>query len=252
MKNNPATGRIGRIHAIIPDVQMKPGVPNDHLIAIGNYLAEKQPDVIVQIGDFADMPSLSSYTLGKAEAEGTRYVDDIDSVKFAMNLLLDPIRKVKKYKPRMVLTMGNHEERIDREAENNPRLKGAISTYDLGYEEAGWEVHPFLEVVTIDGIEFSHYFTSGVRGRPVSSAAALLRERQKSAIMGHVQYTDMAFHKKTGNVAIFSGICYLHDEKYLGAQGNSDRRQIVMLHEVRDGKFDPMLVSLEFLLKNYS
>lgn len=244
--------RIGRIHAIIPDVQAKPGVNLEHLKHIGNYLAEKQPDVIVCIGDFADMPSLSSYALGKVEAEGQRYVNDIKTAKHAMELLLAPIKKIKGYKPRMVLTLGNHEDRIDREAEANPRLAGAISIGDLGYREAGWEVHPFLKIVKVDGIEYVHYFTSGIMGRPVSSAASILRERHCSGVMGHVQYTDLAFHKKSGHIGIMAGTCYTHDEKYLGFQGNTTRRQIVFLHEVHDGTADPMFVSLAYLKHNYS
>ena len=89
-------------------------------------------------------------------------------------------------------------------------------------------------------------------GRPVTSAAALLRERQCSAVMGHTQYTDVAFHKKTQNIAMFVGICYTHSEQYLGPQGNDTRRQIVMMHEVENGKFDPMFVSLRFLSKRYA
>lgn len=97
-----------------------------------------------------------------------------------------------------------------------------------------------------------HYFTSGVMGRPVNSAAALLRERLGSATMGHVQHTDIAIHKKTQHMALFCGICYLHDEDYLGPQGNDTRRQIVMKHEVSDGRYDPMFVSLKFLQGRYS
>jgi len=51
-------------HLIIPDVQAKPGLDFTYLRAIGNYIAKKQPDVIINIGDFADMPSLSSYDKG--------------------------------------------------------------------------------------------------------------------------------------------------------------------------------------------
>ena len=104
----------------------------------------------------------------------------------------------------------------------------------------------------MDGVEYSHYFTSGVMGRPVSSAAVLLRERQRSATMGHVQHSDVAMHKKTQQRALFCGTCYLHDEPYLGAQGNGQRRQIVMKHEVEDGRYDLMEVSLRFLEKGYS
>lgn len=48
---------IPRRHLVIPDVQAKDGVPLDHLEWIGRYIADKRPDVIVCIGDFADMPS---------------------------------------------------------------------------------------------------------------------------------------------------------------------------------------------------
>ncbi len=244
--------RIGKTHLVIPDTQIRPGVPLEHLTWIGNYIAEKTPDIIVQIGDFADMPSLSSYTIGKADAEGTRYIEDLKAVQDGMSRLMAPIRARKGYKPRLVLTLGNHEDRIDREAQANPRLIGAISTKDLGYEKLGWEVYPFLQIVKIDGIEYVHYFTSGVMGRPVSSAAAILRERHSSGVMGHNQFTDIAIHKKSGHIGMMVGCCYLHDEKYLNPQGNSYRRQIVMLHEVRDGIADPMLVSLGFLKSKYS
>jgi hypothetical protein len=249
--------RLGRTHLVIPDVQAKPGVPTEHLEWIGNYIVEKQPDVLIQIGDFADIDSLNSYAKGKAEAEGKRLAHDISSVVHAMERLLKPIHDYNrtaevKYKPEMHLTLGNHEYRMEREVEDNPRLKGMFDMGDLGYADNGWQVHDFLKVVTIDGVEYAHYFTSGNMGRPVTSAAALLRERQCSAIMGHAQHTDMAFHKKTQNIAMFCGICYLHDEKYLGPQGNNTRRQIVMLHEVENGHFDPMFVSLRFLQKRYS
>ncbi len=249
MKRRP---KLGRIHCVIPDVQVKPGVPTEHLSWIGNYIAEKRPDVIVQIGDFNDMASLSFYALGKAEGEGTRYTADIEAGKAAMKRLVKPFRSIRGYKPSMHLTLGNHEDRIDREAQSQPRLIGKLSTKDLGYAEFGWTVHPFLKVIRIDGIEYTHYFTSGPKGRPVSSAAAILRERHSSGIMGHNQFTDIAIHKKSGHIGMMVGCAYLHDEEYLGAQGNCYRRQIVMLHEVRDGIFDPMLVSLAFLKAKYS
>ena len=249
--------RLGKMHLVIPDIQAKQGVPMQHLEWIGNYIVEKKPDVIVQIGDFADMPSLSSYSRGKREAENKRYVKDIEAVRKAQEILLTPIDNynrtaTEKYAPRRVITKGNHEYRIEREVEENPRFEGKFDEADLGFEDYGWETHKFLEVVNIDDIEYSHYFTTGVMGRPVTSAAAMLRERQKSCIQGHVQYTDMAIHRKTQNIGIFAGLCYLHDEDYLGPQGNNNRRQIVVCHEVENGRFDPMFVSLRFLEKAYS
>jgi hypothetical protein len=250
--------RLGKIHMVIPDIQAKPDVEHDHLEWIANYALEKRPDVIVQIGDWSDMPSLSLYDKGKRCYEGRRYVKDIEAANYSLERFERRLEEYNRenphnaFNPEKHLTLGNHEHRIVRACELDAALDGKLSLNDLDFERRGWKVHDFLEVLELDGIEYSHYFTSGNMGRPVTSAAALLRERQCSAIMGHVQHTDMAFHKKTQNIAMFAGICYLHDETYLGPQGNQTRRQIVMLHEVEEGKFDPMFVSLRFLQKRYS
>lgn len=251
--------RLGRKHCVIPDVQSKPGVRNDHMGWVGNYLVEKKPDVIVNIGDFWDMESLSIYDKGKLPFEGRRYVNCVKAGRTAMEKLLKPIadynrtaKKHERYEPEMHFTLGNHENRILRLVDANPEYAGKFDIADLGISEYGWKVHDFLKIIKIDGIEYCHYFTSGVMGRPVNSAATLLRERQCSATMGHVQHSDCAMHKKTQQRALFAATCYLHDEKYLGEQGNGQRRQIVMKHEVADGRYDLMEVSLAYLEKVYA
>ena len=126
-----------RRHLMIPDVQVKPNTPNDHLRWIGEYIVEQQPDVIVQIGDFADMHSLSSYDKGKAAGEGARIQDDIDACKAAWDELNAPIEAYNRYKkknrylPRKIITLGNHEERILRHVDANPELVGFLSTDNL-------------------------------------------------------------------------------------------------------------------------
>jgi hypothetical protein len=244
--------RLGRMHIVIPDVQAKPGVRLDHLDWVGNYIAEKRPDVIINIGDFADMAALSSYDKGTLRGENKRLQRDLIVAREAMERLVSKWRDIPDYKPEMHLTMGNHEERLDRFANEHPYLEEVVGTHMLDYERWGWTVHPFLKPVTIDGVRYCHYFISGAMGRAVSSAPALLRTQKQSAIMGHNQKTDVAFHPVSHQWAIFSGCCYLHDEDYLGPQGNDVRRQILVLHEVEDGKFDPMFVSLRFLEKSYS
>ena len=51
-------------HCVIPDVQAKDGCDISYLADVGKYIVEKKPDVIVCLGDFADMPSLSQ--IGRA------------------------------------------------------------------------------------------------------------------------------------------------------------------------------------------
>lgn len=249
--------RIGKMHLVIPDTQVKPGVCTDHMEWIGNYIVEKKPDVIVHLGDHWDMPSLSRYDKGKLPFEGRRYVNDIKAGRDAMERLVKPLGDYNRtasdrYEPEMHFLYGNHEWRTIRVADENPEFSGKIDIIDMGVEDFGWKAHPFLKVLEIDEIQYSHYFTSGVMGRPVSSAAALLRERQASATMGHVQHTDIAIHKKTQNIALFAGTCYLHDEDYLGPQGNNCKRQIIVKNEVEDGKYDPVFCSLRYLEKAYS
>jgi hypothetical protein len=228
------------------------GVPTEHLDWIGRYIADKRPDVIVHLGDHADMRSLSSYDKGRKRAEGQRYHLDIEAARNAMRTLTNPFLDLQDYRPEMHLTLGNHEDRIVRAVEDYAALDVTIGLHDLAYDVFGWTVHPFLKPVTVDGVQYAHYFTSGAMGRPVSSAAALLRVRGGSAVMGHVQQTDVAFHPKTQQIAIFAGTAYLHDEIYLGFQGNVQRRQIIMLHEVNEGRFDPMFISLDFLRRKYA
>ena len=250
--------KLGRSHMVIPDIQAKPGVPNDHLEWVANYAIDKRPDVIVQIGDWADMPSLSLYDKGKRCYEGRRYVKDIDAANESLDrferVLEDYNRANPKtpYNPDKELMYGNHCWRIVRATELDPALEGKLSLDDLDFDRRGWKTHPFLEVVEIDGVQYSHYFISGAMGRPVSSAAALLKARGGSATMGHVQRMDVAYHPQTQQIGLMCGTCYLHDEDYLGPQGNVAPRQIIMKNEVADGRYDLMAVSLRFLKKRYS
>ena len=185
--------------AVIPDTQVKSGIDTDSLERIGVFLLEKKPDVIVHLGDHWDMPSLSSYDVGKKVFEGRRYKEDILAGNAGMERLLKPItyynkdrlRKHKKqYTPRKVFLLGNHCHRIERAVNDDPKLDGTIGYQDLKLD--GWEVHPFLEVVIIEGIAFSHYFTTGTAGRPASTASAQLNKKHRSCIAGHQQCSQIA------------------------------------------------------------
>lgn len=249
---------------MLPDCQVKEGINFDYLEKIGHYLVEKKPDVVVCLGDFADMPSLSSYDVGKKSFEGRRYVKDIDVSHEAMTRLLLPLNtynakarknKEKLYDPRLVMTLGNHENRINRAVNSDPKLDGVLSVDDLEYASFGWEVYPFLDTVFIDGVCFSHYFVTGVAGRPASSALAQLNKKHQSCIAGHQQGLQIATAcRADGNLitSIIAGSCYEHNEDYLGPQGNQHWRGFLMLHEVHDGSFDLMPVSLNYINKKYS
>jgi hypothetical protein len=248
---------------VIPDCQIKEGVPTEHLVWAGEAICDYRPDVVINIGDFADMPSLSTHDVkGSKYFEGLRYKKDVEVVKEAMQKMLAPLRTMQKvqkdskhkvYKPRMVMLMGNHENRISRAVNNNPTLEGLISTKDLNYEK-DWEVHEFLHPVFINGVGFNHYWPVGAMGRPASTASAIISKLHMSCIAGHQQGKQVAYGKRADGQAICSiiaGSYYLHDESYMDQLSNKHWRGLVMLNEVNDGHFDEMFLSIEYLGKRY-
>lgn len=248
---------------VIPDCQVKESVPLDHLTWAGKAIVQYRPDVVVNIGDFADMPSLSSHDkAGSKYFEGLRYKNDIEIAKEAMQVLLSPLKslqstqkrnKEKVYKPRMVMCLGNHENRIDRAINNSPVLEGLISTKDLGYEN-DWEVHAFLQPVFIGGVGFNHYWPVGAMGRPASSASVIISKLHMSCIAGHQQGKQVAYGKRADGkplISIIAGSYYLHDESYMDQLSNRHWRGLVILNDVKDGYFDELFLSIEYLQRKY-
>jgi len=259
--------RIGRTHLVIPDAQVKPDVNTDHLTDIGNYILDVKPDVIVCIGDFFDMPSLSSYDKGKRSFEGRRYKHDIKSGVSGMEKMLKPIKDYNKkaieghrqrYKPEMHFTLGNHEHRIERATQTDPALEGLMSYDDFQLKKFGWNVHGFLEVIDVDGICYTHYVSSPHSDRALGNAKAIANAMHRSTIVGHQQSLDYYYlpSRLKGGAAIqciIAGAAYTHKEDYRGAQGQEHFRGIVRLSGV-DGKggFCPMFVDLDYLKARYS
>lgn len=247
----------------IPDCQVREGVPLEPLSWAGKAIVDYKPDVVVNMGDFADMPSMSTHDkAGSKYFEGKRYTKDVEVVKEAMQMLLAPLKseqarqrknKEKVYKPRMVMLLGNHENRINRAVNNNPMLEGLVSTKDLQYE-TDWEVHDFLHPVFIGGVGFNHYWPVGAMGRPAGTAGAIISKLHMSCIAGHQQGKQVAYGKRadgTSICAIISGSYYLHNEDYMDNLSNAHWRGLVVLNEVNDGHFDEMFLSIDYLRKKY-
>lgn len=254
------------VHALIPDTQIKPGVPTDHLRWIGRYLADSvQPDVIIHIGDHWDMPSLSSWDKGKRQYEGRRYEADIRAGNTAFQLLDDPIRRKRGYKPRKIIMLGNHEDRLQKMLDFDPFLYAENGVNGLSmkdFDTLDWEVYPFVgnlpPVMWVDGVAYAHYFYNPNTGRPYGGqASGRLKTIGHSFSMGHQQTLDYATRpiaSPRGNTTqhgLVAGACYLHDEDYKGPQGNAHWRGIVICHAVENGSYNPMFIDLEYLCQRY-
>lgn len=247
-------------HFIIPDTQVKPGVPTDHLEAAGNWCATKRPDVIIHLGDHWDMPSLSHYDAGTLKNEGARYVDDIKAGNDALDIFLAPIRqynmkrkanKKKLYNPRMVFLMGNHEYRIERAVSKDPKMQGVMGYHHFDLKD--WEVYPYQQPVNIDGVLYCHNFVNmeslkkSVIGGTIENK---MRKIGQSFVMGHQQTYQVGYHQyNTGRVirGIVAGSFYQHLEDYMGHQGNNHWRGCLHLNEVRDGDYGLLELSIDYL-----
>jgi hypothetical protein len=241
---------------MVPDLQVKPGVPTDHIGWASQYivdlLAGHPATSIIQIGDAYDMPSLSSYDKGKGAMEGRRYKADIDAGNAAFKLLDGPISRQRSWDPRKVYLYGNHEHRILRAINDNAQLGGTISLDDCNTLD--WERHPFLRPVVIDGVAYCHYFYNPMTGR---AQGGMIETRLKtlgfSFTMGHQQTLMYGVRPVAGKMqhGLVAGCFYAHDEEYLGPQGNDPWRGIIVKHEVQDGSYCPMFVSMDYLARRY-
>ena len=254
-------------HCVIPDTQCKPGVPLEHITGASNYVLDKKPDVIVFLGDWFDMPSMSQYEQrGSKYFEGKNYKDDIQAGLIGLDMFFAGInsynraRKASKhggYKPRIVFLTGNHEDRITRAVHQDPRLTGTISLDDLNLHKYFKEVHSFLDIVDIDGILYSHYFQnpdSAMRGPLGGQVPNRLRAVGQSFCQGHQQGLQVGMrYTPTGKAqrGVVAGSFYQHDEVYAGPQGSNYWRGLLMKYEVLNGDYSLSEISLDYLLRNW-
>ena len=241
-------------HLVIGDTQSKPGAPTDHIEALVEFIDERRPDVIVHIGDNWDMESLSSYDERTFMMEGRRVKADIEAGNETIRIIDEGIDGIRSYDPRRIFIIGNHEGRIDRFLNDYPKWKGTIGYDD--FELDNWEVVPFLEIATVNGVRYSHYFCNPFTGRPYGgSATNRLNKLKFTHVMGHVQKLEYCNDYLNDGGVVHGLVCgafHMHDEHYKGPQGKNHFRGVCMLNGVKDGDFDIETISLKRLLELYS
>lgn len=252
-----------RRHFIVPDLQTRPGVPLDHVDWIGQAIVDYMPDVIAVMGDLWDMHSLSMHDpVGSMPMEGARYEEDVAVGNEAFARLVAPKeaeqarrkrRKLKAWNPDEDFHFGNHEHRIIRAINAAPKWAGIIGEHHL--QTRGFNRHPFLSRVWRDGLLYSHYFQSShshhaiggtIDNRLNKIGASFVQAHEQGFRYGtRIQASGATWH------GLVAGSCYLHDEDYRGAQGQSHWRGVVVLNEVRDGDYCVMPLTLDYLCRKY-
>ncbi len=252
---------MSRVHLIIPDAHANPDFHNERFDWLGEFIKDIKPDVVINLGDGADMASLCSYDKGKKGFHGRTYRRDIDSFLDSQDRLWGPIRRTKKKLPESYYFIGNHEYRINRAIDVSPELEGTVSTNDLNLREWYDEVVPYdgatPGVSCIDGIHYAHFFVSGVLGRAISGehpAYSLITKRLVSSTCGHLHVADYTIRTNGDGQKVhglFAGVYQDYRSDYAGAANDLWWKGVILKTNVSNGDYDINFISLDSLRKEY-
>lgn len=247
---------------VIPDQHAEFGYDNDRADWLGQYIVETKPDIVVNIGDAADMPSLSPYDKGKGSFHGKSYAKDIEVHLDFQDRVWSKIKRQKKKLPDRYYFIGNHEQRISRAIDLSPELDGTISYKDLALDDIYNEVIPYEGdtpgIKAIEGVAFAHYFTSGVMGNAIGGehqAYSLLAKNFQSCVQGHTHTLDFSCRTNAEGKKIYGLVCGVyqtHQSPWAGKRNDLWWRGLVTLNNTESGQFEPEFITIERLKKEYS
>jgi len=238
------------------DPQLKTGVRSS-LPLVAKDIVRFKPEIIICGGDLYDMPSLSAFDLGKNSFHERRYLEDIEVGDRAQDEFFEIIKRGKrnnrKWKPEFIFLWGNHEFRILRAKEEIPsNFQGLIDNHmpDL----SRWDkVYPFLEIMQLSGVCFSHYISQEFSNRPITTAKAILTKKHCSFVCGHKQAFEQDRQIKLDGstiMGVIMGACYFHNEIYK-AQNNHHFRGAMLMKDVKNGVWTTIARPLATLDREY-
>lgn len=255
---------MSRDYLVIPDPHSHPNHSNDRADWIGKFILDRKPDVVVNMGDTWDLPSLSSFDKGKASFNGANYEKDMNAGLDFQDRMWHPMKASKKKQPHKVFLEGNHERRLNKVLEYEPHLAG--ERYGISYSNFQLE-HYYHDVVyynggtpgiyTIDDISFAHFFVSGLMGRPIGGdhhAASLLAKNYSSCVAAHSHTVDWAVRSGSNGKKIMGLVAGVYQDYVSGWAGNVNNlwwQGVVYLRNVEAGVYDPEFISIEALRRAY-
>lgn len=247
---------------VIPDQHAHPDHPNDRADWLSRLIIDIKPDVVINMGDAADMASLSSYDKGKRAFQGRSYRKDLDAHLEFQDRLWSPVRATKKKMPYRIILEGNHENRIERALDLSPELAGTIGFGDYDFDSYYHDVVRYdggtPGIFEYKGILFAHFFITGVSGRPIGGerpAHMLLAKNGCSCIAAHTHTFDLA-RRRTVSGKVLNGMvvgCYQdYVNDWAGNIGKLWEAGVVVLRNVEEGTFDFEWIGLDRLREAYA
>ena len=238
---------------------------NDRALWLGKYIHDKKPKRVIDLGDGADMTSLNSFdTRRPAALVHQNYGEDIECYNDFQEKLRHAIKKSKRRRPHWIGFEGNHEHRIKKALEADPRLTAKPgSNYGVAYshlQTKKWfdEYHEYENsgpaIARYGGVDFAHFFSSGNFGSATSGvnhALSVINNRHNSSVCGHSHKRNIYFKDGANSIGLVVG-CYKGHEEGWAAQANKDWwHGVVLLKGMSNGMFEPEFISIEQLKKEY-
>jgi len=255
---------ISKVHLICPDQHAHPTFNNDRADWLGQLIKDIKPDVVVNIGDAADLASLSSFDKGKASFVTRNYERDILSHLDFQERMWKPSKKSKRKRPHRIILEGNHEHRVKRAIDLSPELAGdrfGLSFNDLDFKHYYNEVVEYEGqtpgIISVDGIAYAHYFVSGLMGRPIGGihhASSLIAKNLTSSVCGHSHTADWSVRTQPDGTKIMGLVCGVYQDyrsDWAGHVNDLWWKGVVVLRGVEDGHFDPEFISIKRLKEEY-
>lgn len=252
---------MSKTYLLVPDQHAHPDHGNERADWLAQFIIDLKPDVLVNLGDAADLASLSSYDKGKRSFVGKSYARDLDSHLDFQERMWLPVKKTKKRLPYSVFLEGNHEHRIERALDASPELQGTIGFSDFQFDEYYDEVVRYdggtPGIIKLGGIHFAHYFVSGDMGRPISGehhAYSLIAKKLCSSVQGHSHKTDYCIRPRQDGTRVQALVCGVYQDyksDWAGKINDLWWRGLIVLRNVEGGSFDPEWISIERLKEAY-
>lgn len=249
-------------HLIIPDIHAHWKHDNHRADVLAKLIIDTNPDVVINMGDQWDLPSLSSYDRGLRSFHGRTYKADIDvGCEFSERMWM-PVKRRKKKLPLRVYLEGNHEERISRAIDLSPELEGTISFKDLELERWYDKIVRYSGkntpgVVSIDGVTYAHFLVSGIMGRPLGGehpAHSLVSKQFTSCTVAHSHLLDFCIRTRPDGsraMGLVSGCLVDYKSDWAGEAQKLWWPGVVMCNNVEGGAYDPEFISLKRLRDYY-
>lgn len=174
---------------IVPDLHQDPRHPHrlDVLRWIARFGAERKVPRVVQLGDWSTWDSVSAHDKNdtlKARLKPS-IATDMDNLQEGLAAFQ---AEQGDWRPKKLVTLGNHEHRLERFENANPETH---QTFTLRRDELfasfGWRTSPFGELRYIEGVAFTHHPTNGA-GRAFGGKLGATRSANEttcSIVHGH-------------------------------------------------------------------